>query len=185
MSAARSDRRPPATFRAELKRRTSKTRNASSSNSTPRAACSIRPRPLSRSCWPSPLADGGLCCPRGRERDERGHVSSPWRQTLPRWRRHTTIGAAHPVQMGAAELATRSLTTTMKSKIGELRDQLHRDDSGQARNRNIEWARSSVKESASITAEKALELKVVEIIAKDQSDLLGQVDGREVNGRKR
>ena len=52
------------------------------------------------------------------------------------------------------------------------------------RKRNIEWARSSVKESASITADKALQLKVVEIIAKDANDLLAQLNDREVNGRK-
>jgi membrane-bound serine protease (ClpP class) len=49
------------------------------------------------------------------------------------------------------------------------------------RGRNVEWAKSSVKESASITAEKALELNVIEIIAKDVPDLLKQLDGRELN----
>jgi membrane-bound serine protease (ClpP class) len=51
-------------------------------------------------------------------------------------------------------------------------------------NRNVEWARSAVKESASITAEKAHELKVIEIIARDQQALLAQLDGREIDGRK-
>jgi len=51
------------------------------------------------------------------------------------------------------------------------------------RNRNIEWAKSAVRESASITAEKALELKVVEIVARDLDDLLAQLNGRVVNGR--
>ena len=51
------------------------------------------------------------------------------------------------------------------------------------RNRNIEWAKSAVRESASITAEKALELKVVEIVARDLDDLLGQLNGRLVNGK--
>src|SRR5882672_5664672 len=51
------------------------------------------------------------------------------------------------------------------------------------RGRNVEWAKSSVRESASITAEKALDLKVIEIIAKDLPDLLNQLDGREINGK--
>jgi membrane-bound serine protease (ClpP class) len=51
------------------------------------------------------------------------------------------------------------------------------------RNRNVEWAKSAVRESASITAEKALELKVIEIIAKDRNDLLAQLNGRTVNGK--
>jgi membrane-bound serine protease (ClpP class) len=41
-----------------------------------------------------------------------------------------------------------------------------------------------VLESASITAEKALDLKVIDLIAKDIPDLLEQIDGREVNAQK-
>jgi len=53
----------------------------------------------------------------------------------------------------------------------------------QKRGRNVEWARSAVRESASITAEQALEMKVIDVIARDQSDLLRQLDGRKVNGK--
>jgi membrane-bound serine protease (ClpP class) len=52
------------------------------------------------------------------------------------------------------------------------------------RHRNVEWAKSAVLESASITAEKALDLKVIDLIAKDIPDLLEQIDGREVNAQK-
>jgi membrane-bound serine protease (ClpP class) len=52
------------------------------------------------------------------------------------------------------------------------------------RGRNVDWAKSAVKDSASITAEKALEMKVIEIIAKDLTDLLRQLDGREWHGRR-
>jgi membrane-bound serine protease (ClpP class) len=52
------------------------------------------------------------------------------------------------------------------------------------RHRNIEWAKSSVRESSAITAEKALELNVIDLIAKDVPDLVKQLDGREVNGKK-
>jgi membrane-bound serine protease (ClpP class) len=41
-----------------------------------------------------------------------------------------------------------------------------------------------VRDSASITAEKALELKVIDLIARDQTDLLRQLDGRTVDERK-
>ena len=37
--------------------------------------------------------------------------------------------------------------------------------------------------SQAITADKALELKVIDLIAKDLPDLLSQLDGREVNGK--
>jgi membrane-bound serine protease (ClpP class) len=52
------------------------------------------------------------------------------------------------------------------------------------RSRNVEWAKSAVRESASITAEKAQELKVVEIIAPDLNNLLTQLNGRTVNGKQ-
>ena len=51
------------------------------------------------------------------------------------------------------------------------------------RNRNVEWAKTAVRESAAVTAEKALELKVIDIIAEDVPNLLKQLDGREVNGK--
>ena len=51
------------------------------------------------------------------------------------------------------------------------------------RHRNVEWAKTAVRESAAVTAEKALELKVIDILAKDIPDLLQQLDGREIDGR--
>jgi membrane-bound serine protease (ClpP class) len=51
------------------------------------------------------------------------------------------------------------------------------------RNRNVEWAESSVRESKAINAEKALELDVIDLVANDLPDLLEQIDGREWNGK--
>jgi membrane-bound serine protease (ClpP class) len=51
------------------------------------------------------------------------------------------------------------------------------------RQRNVEWAKSAVKESASITAEKALQLKVIDLIAADISELLQKLNGRVVDGK--
>ncbi|HWH76100.1 MAG TPA: NfeD family protein, partial [Candidatus Binatus sp.] len=51
------------------------------------------------------------------------------------------------------------------------------------RGRNVEWAKNSVLKSESITAEKALELKVIDVIAPDLPDLLKKIDGREINGK--
>ena len=54
------------------------------------------------------------------------------------------------------------------------------------RGRNVEWAVDSVVKSSSITSEEAIEKGVVEIIAKNDEDLLEQLDGRGVviNGEK-
>ena len=53
--------------------------------------------------------------------------------------------------------------------------------------RNADWAELAVREAASITAEKALEIGVIDLIAKDVGDLLKQIHGRtvEVQGRER
>ena len=95
----------------------------------------------------------------------------------------TTIGAAHPVEIGGGGTGESKLDDTMKQKL-ENYAVSYIETIATKRKRNIEWAKSSVKESAAITADKALELKVIEIIAKDMDDLLRQLDGREINGRK-
>lgn len=94
----------------------------------------------------------------------------------------TAIGAAHPVEIGAGGTGTQSADETMKTKV-ESYAVSYIETIASKRKRNVEWAISSVKTSASITAEKALELKVIEIIATDMRDLLRQLDGRTINGR--
>ncbi len=48
------------------------------------------------------------------------------------------------------------------------------------RGRNADWAESAVRDAVSITANKALELGVIDLIADDIDDLLTQIDGRTV-----
>ena len=48
------------------------------------------------------------------------------------------------------------------------------------RDRNADWAESAVREAVSISANEALELNVIDIVAEDMEDLLAQIDGREV-----
>lgn len=95
----------------------------------------------------------------------------------------TTIGAAHPVAMGGGGGGEQKSDDMMKQKL-ENYAVSYIETIAAKRNRNVEWAKASVKDSASITVDKALELKVVEIKAKDLSDLLAQLDGREAGGRK-
>ena len=49
------------------------------------------------------------------------------------------------------------------------------------RGRNEEWAEKAVREAASLSAEEALKLHVIDIIATDTTDLLKQLQGRKVN----
>lgn len=90
----------------------------------------------------------------------------------------TAIGAAHPVEMGGGEI-----DKTMKEKLENFYSS-YIESIAVKRKRNAEWAKSSVRDSASTTAEKALQMKVIDFIAKDREDLLKQLDGREVNSRK-
>ena len=50
----------------------------------------------------------------------------------------------------------------------------------QMRGRNAEWAERAVREAASLPAEEAVKLKVVDLMANDVPDLLNKIDGRKV-----
>jgi membrane-bound serine protease (ClpP class) len=97
----------------------------------------------------------------------------------------TTIGAAHPVMIGGGIPSGDGQKTddTMKQKLENF-SVSYIEAIAAKRNRNVEWAKSAVRESASIPADKALELKVIDIIAKDLSDLQRQLDGRVVDGKE-
>lgn len=91
---------------------------------------------------------------------------------------NTTIGAAHPVAMGGGG-GEQKTDEVMKQKMESFASSFM-ESIAHRRQRNVEWAVASVKESASITAEQALEKKVIDLIAKDVPDLLKQIDGRRV-----
>jgi membrane-bound serine protease (ClpP class) len=92
---------------------------------------------------------------------------------------NTSIGAAHPVSMGpgGAEKTDDVMKQKLENYAGSYIEAI-----AQKRGRNVEWARSSVTTSESITAEKALELKVIDIVSPDLKDLLRQLDQRQVRG---
>jgi membrane-bound serine protease (ClpP class) len=93
---------------------------------------------------------------------------------------HTQIGAAHPVSLNPAGEVEKT-DDVMKKKVENITASFA-ESIADKRHRNVEWARSCVLESVSTTAEKALELKVIDLLANDVQDLLKQIDGREVNG---
>src|SRR5437764_6067131 len=96
----------------------------------------------------------------------------------------TTIGAAHPVSIGGFPSGGEEKTDqTMKQKLENFSVSYMETIAGK-RQRNVEWAKSAVKESASITAEKALQLKVIDLIAPDLQELLKQLNGRVSTGKR-
>ena len=86
----------------------------------------------------------------------------------------TTIGAAHPVDAGGGNLGddmrekVENFTVSFVQSIAERRG------------RNVQWAEEAVRKSVSITAQEAVNLKVVDLIAPDLRSLLAQAAGREV-----
>ncbi|MDP1682025.1 MAG: nodulation protein NfeD [Burkholderiales bacterium] len=48
------------------------------------------------------------------------------------------------------------------------------------RGRNAEWAERAVREAVSLSAQEALQLKVIDVVAEDVADLLRQIHGRKV-----
>ena len=95
----------------------------------------------------------------------------------------TTIGAAHPVALGGVPGGGEAKEGDTMARKLENFSVSYIESIASKRNRNVEWAKSAVRDSASITSEKALETKVVEIIAQDTNDLLRQLNGRMVHDK--
>jgi membrane-bound serine protease (ClpP class) len=95
---------------------------------------------------------------------------------------NTTIGAAHPVSTGGLGDSGEKTDDTMKQKLENYASS-YIEAIAVKRNHNIEWAKSAVRESASITSEQALKETVIDLIATNLPDLLSKIDGRKIGGR--
>jgi membrane-bound serine protease (ClpP class) len=93
---------------------------------------------------------------------------------------NSTIGAAHPVSLGSGGDVEKQ-DDVMKQKLENFYG-TYLENVARKHGRNAEWAKLSVRESAAISSEQALETNVIDIIASDLPDLLKQIDGREVKG---
>jgi len=94
---------------------------------------------------------------------------------------NTSIGAAHPVSMGMTSNSEKP-DDVMKKKM-ENYAATFIESIADRRHRNVKWAKSAVMESEAITAEKALELNVIDLIADGLPDLLQKLDGRTVGNK--
>jgi len=107
----------------------------------------------------------------------------------------TNLGAATPVQIGISppptqdkEKKDKQPATTDAAKQKAINDAVaYIRGLAQLRGRNVEWAEKAVREAASLPANEALKLKVIDIVATGMADLLKQIDGRNVmvQGHKR
>ena len=87
----------------------------------------------------------------------------------------TNIGAAHPVSAGGEDLGENDMS---RKVLNDLRAQIR--SVAQLRGRNQTDAQLMVDESLSLTAQEALERRVVDLIAADVPSLLAALDGRRV-----
>ncbi|HEX5901976.1 MAG TPA: nodulation protein NfeD [Actinomycetota bacterium] len=83
----------------------------------------------------------------------------------------TNVGAAQPVGLSGAVASEKAVNDAAEYivSIAEQRD------------RNAEWAESAVRDAESVSAEQALELGVIDLIASDVPTLLRDVDGTTVD----
>ena len=87
----------------------------------------------------------------------------------------TNIGAAHPVTAGG-----KDIEKTMSEKVVNDMASYARGIA-EGKGKNGEWVEKAIRESVSITADEALENKVIDLVAKNIDELIQLLDGREVN----
>ncbi|HEY64270.1 MAG TPA: nodulation protein NfeD [Caldilineae bacterium] len=93
----------------------------------------------------------------------------------------TRIGAASPVGAEGEDLGETIRRKITQDLVADIQNMTKRRGE-----KATEWAIRAVEEAAVATADEALELGVIDIIATNLDDLLRQLDGRtvEVNGRE-
>lgn len=89
----------------------------------------------------------------------------------------TRIGAAHPVFGNGQdpESAGKHMARKIENDLVALVEGIAKE-----RNRNVEWAKDAVVESISATADEALEIGIIDYVARDRADLLEKLDGRQL-----
>ena len=87
----------------------------------------------------------------------------------------TNLGAAHPVSGGPQEkpdtVMNAKITNDAAAFIRSIADKRHR---------NIQWAENAVRYSVSVSENEALTGKIIDLIARDNNDLLEKIDGQTV-----
>jgi membrane-bound serine protease (ClpP class) len=107
----------------------------------------------------------------------------------------TNLGAATPVQMGGPGLpglgdkgdkAEQGKDKSMQPPVSAMEKKVVNDavayvqSLAQLRGRNAEWAEQAVRQGVSLSAEDALDIGVIDLIATSTGDLLDQVHGRDI-----
>ena len=113
----------------------------------------------------------------------------------------TNLGAATPVAIGMPGAPNGKPTGDQQKKPTEEDQQAPPADAmsakqindaaayirglAQLRGRNAEWAEQAVRQASSLSAEEALQRKVIDYLAGDLADLLRQLDGKQLKAANR
>lgn len=89
----------------------------------------------------------------------------------------TNAGAAHPVTIGREKIDKEMMQKVVKDA------EAYAKSIAAKRKRNVEWASKAVRESASVTAEEAFRINVIDFVANDVEDLLNKAHGKSVETR--
>jgi len=103
----------------------------------------------------------------------------------------TNLGAATPVQLGAPGMEpdqpARKPDSAGSGASAEPHTRKEINDAAayirglaQMRGRNADWAERAVREALSLSADDALKLNVIDVVAPDIDSLLAQLDGRKI-----
>jgi len=109
----------------------------------------------------------------------------------------TNLGAATPVAIGGGEAPSRPALPGKDDKDTDKADKSSKSEDAmtrksvhdaaayirglaQLRGRNAEWAEKAVREAVSLSAQEALDQKVIDIVADDVKDLARKIEGRVV-----
>jgi len=87
----------------------------------------------------------------------------------------TNIGAAHPVSGGGQDISGDMSEKVINDINAYMRGIVAR------KGRNAEWVQQAIRESVSITAKEALDIKVIDLVADSLPELLDKLDGRTVD----
>ncbi len=90
----------------------------------------------------------------------------------------TNLGAATPVNLTESKAAEEKNASENKA-INDAKAYIR--SLAELRHRNVDWAELAVSRAASLSAEEALQKKVIDIVSPNVTDLLTQTDGRQVS----
>jgi membrane-bound serine protease (ClpP class) len=91
----------------------------------------------------------------------------------------TNIGAAHPIPLQGGDIGETMSQKLLNDMTAYIRGIV------KSKGRNEEWAEMAIRESVSVTAQEALELNAIDVVADSVADLLNKIDGRKIEKKGR